>query len=293
MKPPKFDYHAPAAVEEAVGLLARYGGDAKVLAGGQSLVPLLNFRLARPAALVDLNRIGTLAGIREHDGQVRFGAMTRQRVIEFSPVVARRLPLLREATRWVGHLPIRSRGTIGGSLAHADPSAEYPTVLTALDGEVVAQGPKGERVVGAAELFETYLTTSLGPDEILTEVRLPSMDARTGWAFEEFARRHGDFAIVAIAAVVTERDGRCTAARLAAGGVGPTPVRLRDAEAILERDGLGDTAIEAAAGRAAELVRPDSDIHGSADYRRSLTGVLTSRALKRARERARQAAARG
>ncbi|MGH7354982.1 MAG: FAD binding domain-containing protein [Candidatus Rokuibacteriota bacterium] len=293
MKPPKFDYHTPASVEEALGLLARYGGDAKVLAGGQSLVPLLNFRLVRPAALVDLNRIGALAGVREHDGQVRFGAMTRQRVIEFSPVVARRLPLLTEATRWVGHLPIRSRGTIGGSIAHADPSAEYPTVLTALDGEVVAHGPKGERVIEAGDLFETYLTTSLAADEILTEVRLPAMDASAGWAFEEFARRHGDFAIVAIAALVSERNGRCTAARLAAGGVGPTPARLRDAEAILESDGLGDSAIEAAAGRAAELVEPDSDIHGSADYRRSLTRVLTARALKRARERARRDPARG
>jgi carbon-monoxide dehydrogenase medium subunit len=140
VKPPKFDYHAPVTLDEAIALLVRYGGDAKLLAGGQSLVPLLNFRLARPAALIDLNRIKSLSYIREHDGQVRFGAMTRQRAIEFSPVVARRVPLLREATRWVGHLPIRSRGTIGGSIAHADPSAEYPAVLTALDGEVVAAG---------------------------------------------------------------------------------------------------------------------------------------------------------
>jgi len=286
VKPPKFDYHAPTSLDEALALLTRYGGDAKVLAGGQSLMPLLNFRLARPAALVDLNRIGALAGIREHDGQLRFGAMTRQRVIEFSPVVARRLPLLTEATRWVGHLPIRSRGTIGGSIAHADPSAEYPTVLTALRGEVVARGPKGERVVSAPDLFETYLTTTLAADEILVEVRLPALDAKAGWAFEEFARRHGDFAIVGIAAMVATQGERCTAARLAAGGVGPIPVRLADAEAILERDGLGDAAIEAAARRAAELVAPDSDIHGSADYRRNLTRVLTGRALKRARDRA-------
>src|SRR2546428_88895 len=159
MKPPKFDYHAPASLDEALALLRRYGGDAKVLAGGQSLMPLLNFRLSRPAALVDLNRIPSLAYIEERDGQVRFGAMTRQRTIEFSPLVARRVPLLREATKWVGHLPIRTRGTIGGSIAHADPSAEYPAVLTALDGEGVARGPKGERVVRARDFFVTYLTT--------------------------------------------------------------------------------------------------------------------------------------
>jgi hypothetical protein len=186
MKPPKFEYHAPTSLDEALAALGRYGGDAKVLAGGQSLMPLLNFRLARPAALVDLNRIASLAYIREQNGQVRLGAMTRQRTIEFSPVVAQRLPLLKEATRWVGHLPIRTRGTIGGSIAHADPSAEYPAVLAALEGEVVARGAKGERVIRAADLFQTYLTTNLAPDEILTEVRLPAMPAGAGYALEEF-----------------------------------------------------------------------------------------------------------
>ncbi|HEY2992873.1 MAG TPA: xanthine dehydrogenase family protein subunit M [Methylomirabilota bacterium] len=282
MKPPKFDYHAPASVDEAVALLRRYGGDAKVLAGGQSLMPMLNFRLARPAALVDVNRIAALAYIREGDGTVAFGAMTRQRTIEFSPVVAARLPLLREATRWVGHLPIRSRGTIGGSIAHADPSAEYPAVLTALDGEVVVQGPRGRRTVKADGLFETYLTTTLAADELVVEVRLPAMPAGAGYAFEEFARRHGDFALVGIAAMIVRAGGRCTAARLAAAGAGPVPVRLRAAEEILERDGLGEAAIEAAAARAAELVEPDSDVHASAEYRRHLTRVLTGRAIKRA-----------
>ena len=282
MKPPKFDYHAPRSVDEAVALLARYGGDAKVLAGGQSLMPMLNFRLARPAALVDVNRIPALAYIREDNGTVAFGAMTRQRTIEFSPVVAAKLPLLREATRWVGHLPIRSRGTIGGSIAHADPSAEYPAVLTALAGEVVVQGPRGRRTVKAADLFETYLTTTLAPEELVVEVRLPAMAAGAGSAFEEFARRHGDFAIVGIAAMVVFDGDRCTTARLAAAGAGPVPVRLRAAEEILEREGLGDPAIEAAAARAAELVHPDADIHASAEYRRHLTRVLTGRALRRA-----------
>jgi len=282
VKPAKFDYHAPTSLDDAVALLQRYGGDAKILAGGQSLMPLLNFRLSRPAALVDLNRIASLAYIREENGQVRLGAMTRQRTIEFSPVVARRLPLLSEATKWVGHLPIRTRGTIGGSIAHADPSAEYPAVLTALEGEVVARGPKGERVVKAKDLFLTYLTTSLESDEVISEIRLPVMPVGAGFALEEFARRHGDFAIVAIAAMVVRDAARCKQARLATAGAGPVPVRLRAAEEILERDGVTDAAIDAAARRAAELVSPDSDIHASADYRRHLTMVLTRRALKRA-----------
>jgi len=281
VKPARFAYHAPASVEEAVALLTRYGGDAKLLAGGQSLVPLMNFRLARPAALIDLNAIASLAYIREDDGQVRFGAMTRQRAIEFSPVVRRRLPLLAEATTLVGHLPIRTRGTIGGSLAHADPSAEYPAVLTALDGAVVARGSRGERTLRASELFQSYLTTSLGPDEMLVEVRLPAMPDGAGFAFEEFSRRHGDFAIVGIAAMVVRQGERCTAS-LVTAGAGPVPTRLRQAEEILEREGLSDAAIEAAARRAAELVEPDTDIHASAAYRRNLTRVLTGRALRRA-----------
>lgn len=281
MKPARFAYHAPATVEEAVALLTRYGGEAKLLAGGQSLMPLMNFRLARPAALIDLNAIASLAYIREDDGQIRFGAMTRQRAIEFSPVVRRRLPLLAEATALVGHLPIRTRGTIGGSIAHADPSAEYPAILAALDGVVVARGPRGERTLRASELFQSYLTTSLGPDEMLVEVRLPAMPDGAGFAFEEFSRRHGDFAIVGIAAMVVRQGAGC-AARLVTAGAGPVPTRLRQAEEILERDGFSDAAIEAAARRAAELVEPDTDIHASAAYRRNLTRVLTGRALRRA-----------
>jgi CO/xanthine dehydrogenase FAD-binding subunit len=282
VKPPKFDYHAPASVDEALALLGRYGGEAKILAGGQSLVPLLNFRLSRPAALIDLNRIPSLAYIRPENGEVRFGAMTRQRTIEFSPLVAERVPLLTEATRWVGHLPIRSRGTIGGSIAHADPSAEYPAVLSALEGSVVARSSTGERTVAARELFQSYLTTSLAAEEILVEVRLPAMPKGAGYAFEELARRHGDFALIGIAAVIARDGERCTLARLATSGAGPVPIRLREAEQILEREGLGDAAIEAAGRRASELVDPDSDIHASADYRRHLTSVLTGRAIKRA-----------
>ncbi len=202
MKPPRFAYHTPATVDEAIALLARYGGDAKLLAGGQSLVPLLNFRLSRPAALVDLNRVAASPTSDEDAGHVRLGAMTRQRTIEFSPVVRRRLPLLAEATTLVGHLPIRSRGTIGGSLAHADPAAEYPTVLTALGGRWSSGVRGASATLAAGALFQGYLTTTLAADEMLVEVRLPAMPDGAGFAFEEFSRRHGDFAIVGIAAIV-------------------------------------------------------------------------------------------
>ena len=197
-------------------------------------------------------------------------------------MVREKLPLLTEATALVGHLPIRTRGTIGGSIAHADPSAEYPAVLAALEGVVVARGPRGERLLRSAELFRGYLTTSLGPDEILVEIRLPAMPSGAGFAFEEFSRRHGDFAIVGIACMLVGEGQRCTAARLAAAGAAPVATRLRAAEEILERDGLSDAAIDAASRRAAELVSPEDDLHASAAYRRNLTRVLTGRALRRA-----------
>lgn len=282
MKPSKFAYHAPETVDAAVEILGRYGGDARVLAGGQSLIPMMNFRLAAPAALIDLGRIPSLAYIRERDGTIQIGAMTRQRAIEFSPVIRDRLPLLHEAIGWVGHLPTRSRGTIGGSLAHADPSAEIPLVLQALEGEVVVRGPRGERTIPAASLFRTHLTTSLDPQEILIEVRFPIPPAGAGHAVEEFARRHGDFAIAGIAALVVRDGETCRRARLAAAGTGPTPLRLRAAEEILERKGLGAAALDEASVKAAELVQPISDNNGSAEFRRHLTRVLTGRALRRA-----------
>ena len=282
MKPAQFEYHDPTTTEEALALLKQYGGEAKVLAGGQSLVPLMNFRLSRPAALIDLNRIPALAYIKEADGQLRFGAMTRQRVIERSDLVRSRIPLLTEATLLVGHLPIRTRGTIGGSVAHADPAAEYPAVVTALEGELVVRGSGGERRVSPEEFFVTYLTTSLGPDEMLTEVRLPIQPKGSGWAFEEFSRRHGDFAIVGIAAFLVVEGGRVKKARLATAGAGPIPIRLKAAEQILEAGRLDEKTFQEAGAKAQELVSPDADIHASADYRRHLTKVLTVRALRRA-----------
>jgi carbon-monoxide dehydrogenase medium subunit len=242
-------------------------------------MPLMNFRLARPAALIDLNAIASLAYIREDDGQIRFGAMTRQRAIEFSPVVRRRLPLLAEATALVGHLPIRTRGTIGGSIAHADPSAEYPAILTVLDGTVVARGPRGERVLTPGELFQGYLSTTLGPDEILVEVRLPAMPADAGFAFETAAamalpssasRDGGDY----------RRGQRCAAARLATAWA---QGRCRSACGPPKSSSArGSRPPSGSSGRAAELVAPDSDLHASAAYRKNLTRVLTARALHRA-----------
>ena len=282
MKPAKFEYHTPASVDEALAILGHYDGEARVLAGGQSLVPLMNFRLATPRAIVDLNRIAELAYVGEDGEIVRIGSMTRQRRLEFEPLVAAKLPLLREALRWVGHLPTRSRGTIGGSIAHADPSAEIPMVLQALEGEIVARGSQGERRIAAQDLFHAALTTSLAPLEIITEVRLPAMPAQAGYAVEEFARRKGDFAIAAVAVTLVRDGERCTKARLATAGVGPIPIRLRDAEAVLEQKGLSEDAITEAADKAAAEVDPVSDLNGSAEYRRHLTGVLTSRAVAKA-----------
>ena len=288
MKPPPFAYHDPTSIEEAVDLLRRYGGDAKVLAGGHSLMPLLNFRLSYPAALVDINRITALSYIQHEAGQLRIGALTRQRTLEVSTLVCEHLPLLSEATTLVGHLPIRTRGTLGGSLAHADPAAEYPAVATAMEAELLVQGSKGQRILRPEEFFVSYLTTALAPDEVLVEVRFPTPSPTSGWAFAEFARRHGDFALVGIAALLDSEGERCRRARLATAGVGPTPLRLRAAEQILEQGGLTEQSIEAAAVRAAELVEPDSDLHASAEFRRHLTRVLTRRALRRARARSQE-----
>jgi carbon-monoxide dehydrogenase medium subunit len=282
MKPASFEYHAPASVDEALALLRRYASNARVLAGGQSLIPMMNFRLAAPAAIVDINRIPGLAYIEAEGAVVRIGAMTRQRAIEFSALIAEKLPLLREAIHHVGHLPTRSRGTIGGSIAHADPAAEIPMVLQALEGEVVARGPQGERRIKAADLFRDALTTSLTSDEIITEVRLPAMPSGAGYAIEEFSRRHGDFAIAAIAVMLVRDGSRCTKARIATAGISSRSIRLRAAEQILEDAGLSEPTFEQAAAKAAELVQPLADQNASAEYRRHLTSVLTHRALRRA-----------
>jgi aerobic carbon-monoxide dehydrogenase medium subunit len=283
LKPARFAYHAPETIEEAIKILGQYKGNARILAGGQSLIPIMNFRMAAPSAVVDLGRIANLAYIGEENDMIQIGAMTRQRAVEFSPLIREKLPLLHEAIGWVGHLPTRSRGTIGGSIAHADPSTEIPMVLQALEGEVIAQGPNGKRAINAADLFLAPLTTSLEPFEILIEVRLPVMPHDVGHAIEEFARRRGDFAIVAIAAAVRLNGEACRSVRLAAAGIGPTPLRLHAAERVLLDSKLGADAMEAAAkAAAAELVEPSSDSNASADFRRLLAEELTRRAVRRA-----------
>jgi carbon-monoxide dehydrogenase medium subunit len=287
MKPPPFAYHDPLEIDAALELLRDYQGEAKILAGGQSLIALLNFRLSRPTALIDINRMPQLSYITERDGWLCLGAATRQRTIEFSPLVHKKLPLLAEATQLIGHLPTRTRGTIGGSLAHSDPAAEYPAVFSALDGELVARATGSERVLKARDFFQGLMTTALAADEMLIEVRLPLMPAKSGWAFEEFSRRHGDFALVGIAAQISVDGEHCTKARLAAAGVAATPLRLDRAEQVLEQGGLDQRSIAEAATRAAEQVEPTSDLHASAQYRRHLTRVLTHRAITRALARAR------
>ena len=282
MKPAAFDYHAPDTIEAAVSLLQRHGDDARVLAGGQSLLPMMNFRLATPAVIIDLNRISALAYIQSDGDVVRIGSMTRQRAIEFSPIVAERLPVLREAIKLVGHLPTRSRGTIGGSIANADPAAELPMVLQVLEGEILAHGTRGKRTVAAADLFRDAMTTSLAPDEIIAEIRLPAMARGSGYAVEEFARRHGDFAIAAVAAVIVRTGAGCSKARLATAGISSRSVRLHAAEQILETNGLSDSAILQAATSASEVVEPMSDNNASAEFRRRLTAELTARAIRRA-----------
>jgi CO/xanthine dehydrogenase FAD-binding subunit len=294
MKPAAFDYLVPASVEEALRLLADLGDGAKPLAGGQSLVPLMNFRLVRPQHLVDLNGLHELAGIGEDDGYLVIGAMTRQRAVETSALVLRRCPLLTEAMPQIGHTQIRNRGTVGGSLAHADPAAELPAVVAALGGELVVRSARGRRTMNSEQFFVGYLTTALEPGELLIEVRLPAMAPRTGTAFVEISRRHGDFALVGVAATLTvDEAGVCTGSALALTGVGPTPVVAREAARALVGGKPTPEAFDEAGRRVSASVHPDSDLHASSEYRTHVAGVLTRRALARAAERAKAAGSSG
>jgi aerobic carbon-monoxide dehydrogenase medium subunit len=292
VKPAPFDYFAPGTLDEALALLAEHGDDAKPLAGGQSLIPAMNFRLARPRVLVDLNRIGALSYIRAEKGEggggVEIGAMTRQRAVERSDLVARAAPLLTEAMPAIAHPQIRNRGTVGGSIAHADPSAELPAVALALDARFRARSATGERTIVVADFFKGMLETALEPGELLVEIALPPLRPRTGTAFLEVARRHGDYALVGVAALVTlDATGRCQAACIALLSVGDGPVLAVEAGKTLVGQQRSDELLRAAADAAAKRdVDPPSDIHASATYRRHLVAVLTRRALVRAFERA-------
>ncbi|MBM3218656.1 MAG: xanthine dehydrogenase family protein subunit M [Candidatus Rokubacteria bacterium] len=289
MKPPAFDYVAVTSPDEAVAELARHGDDAKLLAGGQSLVPILNLRLAAPARLVDLNRARGLAFIEERGGGLAIGAMTRQRTVERSALAAARVPLLTEALPWVGHTAIRHRGTVGGSLAHADPAAELPAVALCLDARLTVRDATKERVIGAREFFTGYLSTALASTELLSEVWFPSLRPGSGAAWMEIARRHGDFALAGVAAVVTLDGDVVREARLALTGVDAVPVRATAAERALVGAALSADSMAAAADAVRRQVEPHTDIHATAAYRRHVAGVLTVRALARAGERARRA----
>jgi carbon-monoxide dehydrogenase medium subunit len=280
MKPPAFQYFAPSSLDEALALRAEHADDCAVLAGGQSLMPMLNLRMAFPGTLIDLAGVGELAGIREWDGGVAIGAMTRQRAAERSTLLSERAPLAARALPNIGHTTIRNRGTVGGSIAHADPAAELPAVALALDAELVAASSSGERTIAARDFFAGFLTTSLAPEELLVEVRLPGLAAGHGVAFIELARRHGDFALVGVAAALAlDGGGKIADARLAFIGVGGTPMRAREAEAVLRGEAPGDGVFAEAAECAKTEIDPSDDTHASAAYRRRIAGVLTQRAL--------------
>jgi CO/xanthine dehydrogenase FAD-binding subunit len=287
VKPPPFEYEAPVELDEALGMLAERGEDCKVLAGGQSLVPLLNFRLAAPACLVDINGVSELSFLRRRDGVLSVGAMTRQSVFERSELVARGWPLLIEATRHIAHRQIRNRGTVGGSVAHADPAAELPTVFTALGARYRARSARAERVIESPDLYLGPLTTALEPDELLTEVELRPLPDRTGSAFAEFSLRHGDFALGGAAAVLTlGSDGVCSAAALVLLGAASAPFRSSGAEAVLVGRRVDGEARAEAADAATRDIVPLGDIHGSSQYKRRIMRTLAARVIETAARRA-------
>jgi len=285
MKPAKFDYHNPTTLDEALRLLAQFGDQARPLAGGQSLVPLMNFRLIRPAHLIDLNGVEELSYIKTDSGPLRIGATTRQREIERSMVVAERCPLLREAASYIGHVQIRNRGTVGGSLAHGFPSAELPVAMVTLDASFTLRSKANQRSARAEDFFVSYMTTALEPDELLTEIGVPPLPANSGWSYQEVSRRHGDFALAGAASLVAlGENGTIQQARLTLTGM--TPMRSQEAEEFLLGERPSDAAFREAARRATENLEQDSDIHASAEYRRAACAVLARRALTRAAQRA-------
>ena len=283
MKPAKFDYYAPTTRDEVLELLGQHGYDAKVLAGGQSLMPMMNLRLARPAVVVDINRVEGLSVIANDGGGMTIGAMTRQRQIELSTEVGERFPVIAAAIPHIAHFQIRNRGTIGGSLAHSDPAAEIPALCLALNAEITAASSGGERTIAASDLAVGPLTTSLEPEELLTQVRLSALDGdgQWRWGFREVCRRDGDFALVgAIALLRLDSGNVCREARIAMFGVGDGPVRASEAEASLVGRAVDANARAEAAALVSAAVDPGSDIHASTEYRKEVSGVMARRALE-------------
>lgn len=284
MKPAKFDYVRPSTTEEAVALLATHGDEAKAIAGGQSLMPMLAFRLAAPRLLIDIGRIPGLNNIRiEADGSLAIGALVRWRDIERDPRLEQAHPLLLEATAHIAHYAIRNRGTVGGSLAHADPAAELPGIALCCEGEIVALGRNETRTIPAAKFFTGALTTALRHDDLIVELHLPAWRRGRRWAFEEFSRRRGDFALAGVALFYDADDeGRVANAHISAIGVADTPLRLSTVEAAINGCTLAEETIRKAGAAAHDAVQPGDDIHAPGDYRRALLAVLTERALARA-----------
>jgi carbon-monoxide dehydrogenase medium subunit len=287
MIPAPFEYHRPATLPEAVALLGRLGEDAKVLAGGQSLIPLMKLRLAAPRHVVDLNRIAGLGTLTERDGALVIGALVRESELEASDLVRRRVPILADACRVIADPLVRNLATVGGNLAHGDPANDHPAVMLALEAEVVAVGPKGSRRIPVAGFFTGPLSTALGPDEILTEIRVPLPPPRSGGAYLKMERKVGDFATAAVGVQLTLSDGlACARAGIGLTNVGPTPIQARRAEALLRGRRVDEAAIREAARAAADESDPTADLRGSVEYKRDLVRVLTARALRRALERA-------
>jgi len=288
MKPAPFEYHVPDSLEQALDLMSQFVGAAKILAGGQSLVPAMNFRVAQPGVLIDLNRVIELGFIQEEEEMIRIGAMTRERHLEFDTAIAKRVPLLTEATPFIAHPQIRNRGTIGGSIVNADPAAELPVLMLALDARLKAKNTAGERWINAQEFFTGMFSTALEPDEILVEIELPFIPPQTGWSFMEVAPRAGDYAMMGVAALVTlDESGKCKRARLVYLNAGEGPVDAREAAQLLETESPSDQLIESAAALASELeINPFGNMHASADFQRHLANVLTKKALKQAFQRA-------
>jgi carbon-monoxide dehydrogenase medium subunit len=284
MKPAKFDYYDPRSLDEALALLDRHSDDAKVLAGGQSLMPLLNMRLARPNVVVDINQIKDLNYVRASDGGIAIGAIARQRALQAEKLIAERVPILREAAYFIAHPQIRSRGTICGSIAHADPAAELPALALALDAKMTLTSAKAARTVAAEDFFQSFFTTALEANEILTEVRFPAPPKDSVWSVLEISRRHGDFAIAGIIAGLALEPNRqvVTRARLVYFGVGATPVRVTAAEEALIGQAASEPAFEAAAQSAKQGIDPSNDIHATEEYRRAVAATLTKRALRAA-----------
>jgi CO/xanthine dehydrogenase FAD-binding subunit len=288
MKPAPFEYYAPDSIGPVLHLMSQYAGEAKILAGGQSLVPAMNFRVVQPSVLIDLNRVTELSYIREEESVLRIGAMTRERQLEFNELISRWAPLLKEAAPHIAHPQIRNRGTIGGSIVNADPAAELPVLMLALSARLRAKSVSGERWVEAQDFFMGMFTTALEPDEILVEIELPASPPRTGWSFMEVAPRAGDYAMMGVAALVTlDESGKCKQAKLVYLNAGEGPTEAKEAEKLLEGETLNDKLIESAASTASEKeINPFGNIHASVDYQRHLANVLTKKALKQANQRA-------